>query len=143
MSIQGVYRRMPVYVAVPLAFLASAVAALALAVLGVVVMSYLLDRFNRRDDLDNAFLAFFYAGPAIALLGFVSCFSILMRWHRATSWRAPTIAFAVGAILVWMWAHDFGGIGFAWYVPGAIAWLLSCWFLQRNTSAHPEHAIEA
>jgi hypothetical protein len=143
MSIRSAYRRMPVYLSVPLGLLASAVVALALAVLGVVVVSYLLDGFNGRDDLDNAFLAFFYAGPAIALLGFVFCFSILVNWHHATSWRAPTFALALGAISVWAWARDFGGIGFGYYVPGTIAWLLSCWFLHKSAGPHPEHAIEA
>jgi hypothetical protein len=143
MSIRTRYRKMPAYLAVSLALVLSAVMALALAALGVVVVGDLLDGFHGRDDLNNAFLAFFYAGPAIALLGFVSGFSALMNWHRATSWWAPTIAFVVGAILVWMWAHDFGGLGVAWYIPGAIAWLLSCWFLRKNASAHPEHAIEA
>jgi hypothetical protein len=134
---------MPVYVAVPISLLASAVAALALAILGAVVVSYLLDGLNGRDDLDNAFLAFFYAGPAIALLGFVSCFSILVRWHRATSWRTPTFAFALGAVLVWVWARGFGGIGVAWYVPGAVGWLLSFWFLSRKGAAHTEHVAKA
>jgi hypothetical protein len=144
MSIQSVYRRMPVYLAMPLSLLASAVAALTLAALGAVAVDFLLDEFHGRVDLGDTFLPFFYAGPAIALLGFVSCFSVLMNWHRATSWRAPTFAFALGAILVWVWSsNDFGRIGIAWYVPGAIAWLVSCWFLPRNASAHPEHVIEA
>jgi hypothetical protein len=134
---------MPGYFAMPLALLASAVMALALAALGVVVVSDLLDKFNGRDDLDNAFLAFFYAGPAIALLGFVFSFSVLVNWHHATSWRAPTLALAFGTISVWAWARDFGGIGFAYYVPGAIAWLLGCWFLHKSSGPHPEHAIEA
>ncbi len=143
MSIRSAYRRIPAYVAVPLALLASAAMALVLAALGVVVVRSLLDGLNGRDDLDNTFLALFYWGPAIALLVFVFCFSILANWHHATSWRVPTFALALGAISVWAWARDFGGIGFAWYIPGTIAWLLSCWFLHWNTSAHPEHVIEA
>lgn len=143
MSIRSVYRRMPVYLAVPLAVLASAVAALTLAFLGVMAVDSLLDAFHGRADLGDAFLAFFHAGPAIALLAFVICFSILANWHHPVSWRAPTFAFALSAISVWVLAHDFGGIGFAWYIPGTIAWLLSCWFLHRNVSAHPKHVIEA
>jgi hypothetical protein len=143
MSIRSAYRRMPAYLALPLTLLASTVVALALAVVGVVTVDSLLDEFRGRSDLGNSFLAVFYAGPAIALLGFVSCFSILMNWHHATSWRAPTFAFALGAVLVWVWAHDFGGIGFAWYLPGILAWLLSSWLLSRNASVHTEHVIEA
>jgi len=133
---------MPAYLAVPSALLASVVAALALAALGAMAVDSLLDKFHGRADLGDAFFAFFHAAPAIAVLAFVFCFSILANWHHPTSWRAPTFAFALGAILVWVWAHDFGGIGFAWYVPGTFAWLLSCWFLHRSAGAHPEHVIE-
>jgi len=143
MSIRSVYRRMPAYFAAPLVLVASAVAALALAALGVIAVDSLLDEFHGRADLGDTFLAFFYAGPAVALLGFVSSFSVLMSWHHATSWRAPTFAFALGTILVWVWGREFWGVGFAWYVPGTIAWLVSCWFLHRNVTTHPEHVIEA
>ena len=143
MSLQGVYRSMPVCLAVPLAFLSSAVTALALAVLGAVVLNFLLDEFHGPLDLVDAIFVAFVAGPSFAVLAFVLCFSILISWHHRTSWLAPTFAFAFGAIFVCVWAHDFGGIGMAYYVPGAIAWLLSCWFLQRNEKAHSEHVAEA
>jgi hypothetical protein len=143
MSIQSVYRRMPDYRAVPLALLASAVVALTLAALGAVTLDFLLGKFHRPGDLGDAILAFFFVAPSVAVLAFVSCFSILINWHRATSWRAPTFAFALGAILVWVWAHDFGGIGFAPFVPGTIAWLVSCWFLHRRSSSHSEHVLQA
>ena len=97
MSIRSVYLRMPVYLAIPLALLASAVVALTLAFLGVMAVDSSLDAFYGRADLGNSFLAFFHAGPAIALLGFVFCFSILINRHHATSWLAPTFAFAFGA----------------------------------------------
>ena len=132
---------MPVYLAVPLALLASAVVALTLAALGAVTLDFLLGRFHRPGDLGDAILVFFFAAPSIAVLTFVFCFSILINWHHATSWRAPTLAFALGAILVWVWARDFGGIGFPPFVPGTIAWILSSWLLHRNASAHPEHAL--
>ncbi len=133
---------MPVYLATPLAVLASAVVALASAVLG----EYLLDPFlekllHRPSDLGLSLLVWFCVAPSIAILTFVSCFSVLVNWHHAASWRAPTFAFALGTILVWAWAHDW--IGFAWYLPGTIAWLASCWFLRRKLSAHSENVIEA
>ena len=134
---------MPDYLAVPLVLLASAVVALPLAALGAATRLFLLGKFHGPGDLGDGILVAFLAAPSIAVLGFVSCFSILINWHHATSWRTPTFAFAFGAILVWVWAHDFGGIGFAWYVPGTFAWLLSCWFLHKNASAHSEHVIEA
>lgn len=143
MSIRFVYRRIPVYLAVPLAVLASAVAAVTLAFLGVMAVDSLLDAFHGRADLGDTFLAVFHAGPAIALLSFVICFSILVNWHHPASWRAPTFAFALSAISVWLLSHDFGGIGFAWYIPGAIAWFISCWLFHRNASAHHKHVIEA
>jgi len=134
---------MPVYLAVPLALLVSALGALALAALGAVALNSLLEKLHGPGDLGDAVLAFFFAAPSVSVPAFVSCFSILINWHHATSWRAPTVAFALGASLVWVWARDFGGIGFAWYVPGTVAWLLSCWSLQRNVSTHTEHVIEA
>ena len=134
---------MPAYVAVPLALLASAAVALAFAILGIVAVDSLLDVFYGRADLGDTFLAVFYAGPAIAVLGFVFCFSALISWHHTTSWRTPTFALALGAILVWTWARDFGGIGFAWYVPGTVAWLVSCWWLYRKASTHPQHVLQA
>ena len=134
---------MPDYLAVPLALLASVVVALMLAALGAVTLDFLLERFHRPGDLGDAILVFFFAVPSVAVFGFVFCFSVLINRHHATSWRAPTFAFALSAVLVWVWAHDFGGIGFAWYLPGTIAWLVGCWLLRRKVSAHPEHVIEA
>ena len=134
---------MPTYLAAPLALVASAAAALTLAVLGEVTLVFLLGKIHGSGDLGDAMLAFFCAAPSIAVLAFVSCFSILVNWHHATSWRAPTFAFILGAILVWVWPLDFGGVGFAWYMPGTAAWLVSCWLLRRKVSAHSDHVIEA
>jgi hypothetical protein len=98
---------------------------------------------RRSDDLDNAILGVFFVAPSIAVLAFVSCFSILVNWHHETSWRTPTFAFVLGAVLVWIWPLDFGGIYFAWYLPGAVAWLVSCWFLHRNASSRSGHVLQA
>jgi hypothetical protein len=143
MSIQSAYRRIPDYFAIPLFLLVSAVAALALAVLGEATLVSLLGKIHGPGDLGDAMVAFFCAAPSIAVLAFVSCFSILVNWHHATSWRTPTFAFVLGAVLVWVWPLDFGGAGFAWYMPGTVAWLVSCWLLHRKVSAHSDHVIEA
>jgi len=136
---------MPVYLAIPLVLLVSAVAALTLAVLGGATLVFLLGKIHGPGNLGDAMLAFFCAAPSIAVLAFVSCFSILVNWHHATSWRTPTFAFVLGAILVSIWPLDFGGIGFAWYLPGAVAWLVSCWLLhQRPTpTPHTNHVLQA
>jgi len=134
---------MSAYLVVPLALVVSAIVALALAVLGAGAVDFLLDEFRGRADLGDSFLAFFYAGPAIAILCFVACFSILINWHHAASWRAPTLAFALGATSLWVWAHEFGGIGFVWYLPGIVAWLLSCWLLHRKSSSSFHHVLQA
>ena len=135
---------MPGYLAIPQALLVSAVAALALAILGEALLDSLLEKLlHRPSDLGLALLVWFCAAPSIAILGFVFCFSFLVNWHHAASWRAPTFAFALSSILVWVWARDFGGIGFAWYVPGTIAWLVSCWFLHRKSISHSEHVLQA
>lgn len=134
---------MPPYLAVPLALVVSAIMALALAILGAVAVDSFLDEFRGRADLGHSFLAFFHAGPAIALLGFVLSFSILINWYHATSWRTPTFAFGLGAALLWLWSHEFGGIGLAWYMPGVVAWLVSCWLLHKGAGAHPQHVLQA
>ncbi len=135
---------MPAYLVVPSALLASAAVALALALVGAYALNFLLGKLlHNQDALGYAITAFFLAAPGIALLAFVFCFSLFINWHHATSWLTPTLAFALGGILVWFWAHDFGGIGFAWYMPGTIAWLLSCCFLRRKAGAHSGHVIEA
>jgi hypothetical protein len=134
---------MPDYVAAPLALVASAVVALTLAVLGGVTLVFLLGKIHGPGDLGDAMLAFFDAAPSFAVLAFVSCFSILVNWHHATSWRTPTFAFVLGAILVWIWPLDFGGSGLAWYMPGAVAWLVSCWLLHRRPTPHTNHVLQA
>jgi hypothetical protein len=144
MSIQSVYRRMPAYLAAPLALVASAGAAFALAVLGEALLDSLLEKLlHRPSDLGLALLLWFCAAPSIAILSFVFCFSILVNWHHAASWRTPTFAFALSAILVWVWTRDFGGIGFAWYVPGTVAWLVASWYLHRKPISHFLHVLEA
>jgi len=134
---------MPDYLAVPLALLVSAFVALALAVLGGVVVASFLDGLRGSADLGHSFLAFFYAAPGIGLLAFVSCFSVFINWHHATPWLTPTFAFALGTILVWLWARDFGGVAFVWYLPGTTAWIISCWFLHRRSISHPKHVFQA
>ncbi len=144
MSIQSAYRRMPGYLAIPLALLVSAVAALAFAILGAALLDSLLEKLlHRPSDLGLALLVWLCAAPSIAVLAFVCCFSILVHWHHSASWRVPTFAFALSAILIWVWPLDFGGAGFAWYMPGTAAWLVSCWLLRRKVSTHSGHVIEA
>ena len=144
MSVGTAYRRVPGYLAVPLALLASAVVAVTLATLGTVAKLFFLEKFHRPGarDLGEAILLVFFATPSIAIFGFVICFSILVNWHHSTSWRSPTFAFALGAVLVWVWAHDFGGVGIAPFVPGAVAWLATCWFLRRRSGAHSDRFLE-
>jgi len=144
MSIQSLYRRMPDYLAVPLALLASAVAALALGLLTAFTLAWVLEIVpHKSDGLDDAINAFFFAAPGIALGGFVSSFSILINWHHATSWRTPTFAFALGIILIAAWSRDFGGIGIAWYVPGIASWVVSCWLLHRKSTTQTNHVLQA
>jgi hypothetical protein len=141
-SIQSGYRRIPDYLAAPLALVVSAIMALALAVLGGVVVDSGLDGLRGSANLGRSFLAFFYAAPGIGLLAFVFCFSGFINRHHATSWLTPTFAFALGTILVWLWARGFGGVRFAWYLPGTIAWPVSCWLLHRKSISHSEHLCE-
>jgi hypothetical protein len=134
MSIQSGYRRMPEYFVVPLALLASPVAALIFALFAAYSLNFLLSKaFQNQDALGYAITSFFLAAPGLAILAFVFCFSAAINWHHSTSWRSPTFAFVLGVMLVWTWARSFGGIGFLWYLPGTIAWLVSCWLLYRKS----------
>jgi hypothetical protein len=133
---------MPVYVAVPLALLASVIAASALALVGAFTLNFILGKLlQNRDALGYAITAFFLFAPGIALLAFVSSFSVFVNWHHAASWQAPTFTFATGAVLVWLWARNFGGVGLVWYMPGTIAWLASCWLLRKKGDPIPEHVV--
>jgi len=139
MSIQSIYRGVPGYLAVPLALLASGVVALAFALVGAYTLIFLFGK----GDLGYAITAFFLAAPGVALLAFVFCFTVFINQHHTTSWLTPTFAFALGTILVWLWARDFGGVGFVWYLPGTTAWLISCWFLRRRSISHSKHVLQA
>jgi hypothetical protein len=144
MSIKSIYRRMPDSLAIPLALLVSAATALALAILGEALLDSLLGKLlHRSGDLGLALLIWFRAAPSIAILAFVFCFSILVNWHHPTSWRTATFAFALVAILLWVWARDFGGMGYLWYAPGVAAFLVCCWFLHRKSISHSEHVLQA
>lgn len=143
MSIQIAYRGMPDYIAVPLALLASAVAAAALAALGVFTLVVLLQRFEGPDG-PAAGVLLVVAMLNIAVPTFVSCFSALVHSHHVTVWQAPTFAFVLCVTLTFMWMPF--AITFAPIVlgTGAVAWLGSCWFLRRRKlNAHSEHVIEA
>ena len=141
MGLAAAYRRMPAYVALPAALVLAALFALILAVVGAIAADTLLDAIHGRADLADAFLAFFYVGPSIAVLSFVALFSALANWYLRTSWRAPTFAFLIGASLLWVWLRDFGGIRIAPFLPGAIAWLTSCFLLHRRPAPLFAHAL--
>ena len=147
MSIKSAYRKVPTYFAAPMALLASAVAAVASAALGVLTLDFLLEKFHAADG-PGAGVLIVCAIPNIAVPAFVSCFSILSNWHHTTSWRTPTFAFVLGAALVGVWAPfrmDVNDFLFAPFVlgTGAVAWIVSCWLLHRKLSANSEHVIQA
>jgi O-antigen/teichoic acid export membrane protein len=141
MSIRSVYRNAPDYVAAPLAVLASGLAALILAALGAAAFAFLVGELHHTDDLENAIVAFFFVAPGIAILGFVSCFAVLMNWHHPISWRVPTFAFALGVTLIWVWGHDWLGVGP--FIPGTVAWFGLCWVSSRKVNTRNEHVVQA
>ena len=145
MSLLGAYRRMPAYLVIPLALAASALFVLMVTTLAVVGKLFLFQTLNgpNADDLGFVFFLVFFTAPAIAIFAFVPCFSLLINWHHTASWRIPTFAFGLSSILVWVWARNFGGIGFRPFIPGAIAWLTSCWFLHRRSTSPSEHGLPA
>jgi hypothetical protein len=131
------------YLAVPIALLASGVLSLALAVLITIPLDFMVEKLlHRESELGISLLVWFCAAPSLAVLIFVSCFSIVTNWHHATTWRTPTFAFALGTISLWSWARNFGGIGFAWYVPGIVAWLVCCLILRRKGISSTGHVLQ-
>jgi hypothetical protein len=135
---------MPGYVAVSLALGGSALVGLALAALGVFTLDLLLRKLGGVDG-PGAGVLIICAIPNIAIPAFVSCFSILLNWHHAISWRSPTFAFALGASLFWVWARF--GVTDILFAPvvlgtGAIACVFSCLFLRRKLTSS-DHVIEA
>jgi hypothetical protein len=123
--------------------MASAFFALAFAVLGASALYFLLGRVHEPGDLGDGILAFLDVAPSLAVLAFVVCFSMLVNWHHKISWGTPTFAFLLGGILVWVWPLDFGGGSYVWYIPGTIAWLVSCWLLRRNVKSNHQHVLQA
>jgi hypothetical protein len=144
MSIPNSYRGVSDYLAVPFALLASGVLSLALAVLVTIPLDFVVEKLlHRESELGISLLVWFCAAPSLAVLVFVSCFSILINWHHATTWRTPTFAWALGTILLWLWARDFGGVGLAWYAPGIIAWIVCCLLLRRKGISSTGHVLQA
>ncbi len=130
---------MPDWFAVPVAILGSFVLALTIASFGAAALCLLLDKFYQPSDLDNAILAFFYVAPGIALLAFVLCFAVLIHWRSAATWWIHTFAFALGAISIWIWGHEW--LDIAPFVPAAVAWSAVCWFAFKKTSPHSQHVL--
>jgi hypothetical protein len=75
MSVRNIYRGLPLYFALPIAFLASAIMAMALAVLGVFATEFLLNKFNGPDGPGGGVLVILIA-LNIAVPGFISLNSI-------------------------------------------------------------------
>jgi hypothetical protein len=142
MSIQSAYRGMPTYFAVPLAVLASAAVASALAALGVFTLDFLLKKFDGPEGPGAGVLVILVA-LNIAVSAFIAVVSILVNLHHRTSWPTPTFAFAFCIVLVRMMGPF--DVQFAPFMlgTGATVWLVSCWFLRRKGVSSPEHVIEA
>jgi hypothetical protein len=144
MSIQSGYRAMPDYAALSLAALASLGAALVIAAIGTILLVQIPWSSGHPPGGVWLFLIVF---PNIAIPSFVSCFSALVNCHHAASWLVRTFASALCAIAIAIWNP--WGMGFGADVvytglgTGAIAWLLSCFFLRRKVSSRSEHVIQA
>ena len=140
MSIQSAYREIPNYLALPLAFLASAVIALALAALGAVTAGFLLVKLDGADG-PGAGVLVILTFLNIAVSAFIGSTSILANLHHRTSWRIPAVAFVLCVILV----RALGpfDLRFAPFMLGTalLVCLLSCWSLRRKEVATTEHGI--
>ena len=141
MSIQGAYRRIPDYLALPLAFLASAIIALAVAAIGALTTGFLLEKLDGADGPGAGVLVILLVFLNMAASAFIGGASVLANLHPRSSWRIPVLAFVFCVILV----RALGpfDVQFApFYVgTGLVVCLLSCWFLRRKEVASTEHAI--
>ena len=140
MSIQGAYRGIPYYLALPLVFLASAIIALAVAAIGALTTGFLLEKLDGADG-PGAGVLVILVFLNIAASAFIGGASVLANLHHRSSWRIPVLAFVFCVILV----RALGpfDVQFApFYVgTGLVVCLLSCWFLRRKEVASTEHAI--
>jgi hypothetical protein len=124
------------YVAVPLAVLASLVAAFALAALSMLTVDLFLK--PSADDIGAAMLALLVS-LNVAIATFVALVSILVNQHHKTTWMTPTAAFASCIVLVRLLGPF--DVKFAPFMlgTGTVTWLGSCWFTGvRNTNRSEE-----
>ncbi|MFZ0295800.1 MAG: hypothetical protein WAL52_19470 [Candidatus Sulfotelmatobacter sp.] len=137
----GTYRKIPTYPAGFLAGLLSSALAVGSAAAGVFVLDFILQRVEGGIGLGGGVLIV-CAVPNIAIPFFVFAFSALINLHHPTSWPTPTLAFALCAILTWVWIPF--SVGFAPVVlgTGAIAWFVSCLLLRKNEGKKSEHVIQ-
>jgi ABC-type transport system involved in cytochrome c biogenesis permease component len=132
MSIRNVYRAIPQYFALPLAFLAFALIATVLAA---------LNAFNGPDGPGAGVLVILVA-LNIAVPGFIAAASILVNAHHRSSWRVPAMAFLMCIVLIRLLGPF--EVRFAPFMlgTGAGACAVSCWFLRRKEIASPKHALQ-
>ena len=135
MGVRTAYRKMPTYIAIPLAILLAAVLAVGLAGLSVFLLDALLTKFKGPDALGAGVLVILVA-LNVAVMTFISLVSILVGLHHKTSWLTPTVAFVTCICLVRMMGpFDFQFTPFL-FGTGLTVWLVSCWFLRikQNSS---------
>lgn len=149
MSLRGIYRGMPSYLAMPVAVLASATIALALAALGVSSLYILLQRLGSDGtDGPGGGVLLILVALNIAVSAFVAIVSTLVNFYRPTSWLTPTVAFAACSVVVGIWAPFRFDVEDMFFAPlvlgtGAIAWLTSCWFLHRRSRSPSRPVAQA
>jgi hypothetical protein len=140
MSALTSYRRMNAYVAVALAVRLSSSIGIGFAGLGVVVLNSALQRNDFSGPIAGALLV--CAVPMLLVPVFVQTLSLLVNWHHSTSWRAPTLAFALCAIptrILFPFSITIAPIILG---RGALAWLLTCWLLRREGSSQSQNVVQ-
>ena len=137
MRIRTSYRRLPGYVAIPLAVLVSLLVALLLAAFS----AFSLELVLRRPATVGTGVLIILVALNIAISAFVGLVSILVSYHHQTSWRIPTLAFATCIVVV----RTMGVFEFP-FAPlmlgtGTVVWLVSCWLLRVKQITSPEHVL--
>ena len=135
-----VYRRMHRYPAAVFAALLSFGAAASAGALGAAALGLVLERGDVSGPGAGVLLictVYNLANPV-----FVLTLSFLVNCHDPTSWRTPTLAFAVCATLTWLWIPFPVALAPVVLGTGAVAWIFSCWMLRRKGSSRSQDAIE-
>ena len=143
MNLLQTYRRIPSYAAVLIGLVISICVAAGAGLASAFGSDFISEMLNGSlNGLGRGVLVILIA-LNVTVPAFIAAFTIAINLHHPTSWRTPVFAFilSIGLIRV-MGSFD---IQFAPFMlsTGAVACLISCWFLHRKGKPGTNHAAQA